>query len=238
MPEEVLAIDSVGKSFGGRAVLKAASIWARPGRITTLMGRNGSGKTTMLRIAVGELRSETGIVRFLGNAYERPRLPVLARRGLYYLEERARLPTTFPIGAQLGCLRKRFGAPTFNEVIARLELEPHLQQRFDELSGGEGRRAALAAALIRRPTCLLADEPFYGIAPKDQRLIGSALRELAAAGTAIIATGHEVEALLSISDEVVWCVAGTTHSLGGPDAARSHREFVREYLGWHLLSPN
>jgi ABC-type Mn2+/Zn2+ transport system ATPase subunit len=157
---------------------------------------------------------------------------------LYYLEERARLPTTFLIGIQLGCLRKRFGGPTFDDVVARLGLEPHLQKRFDQLSGGEGRRAALAAALIRQPNCLLADEPFYGIAPKDQRLIGSALRELAAAGTAVIATGHEVEALLSISDEVVWCVAGTTHSLGGPDEARAHREFVREYLGWHLHSAN
>lgn len=188
----------------------------------------------MLQIAVGEVRPDTGVVRFLSTAYERPRLPVLARRGLYYLEARGRLPGTFPLGAQLRMLAQRFGGQAFDRVVAELDIEEFLEKRSHELSGGEGRRAALAAALIREPLCLLTDEPFAGIAPKDQQMIGAALRRLAAAGTAIVTTGHDVAALLSVADDVIWCVAGTTHGLGRPEDARAHPEFERDYLGWHL----
>lgn len=234
MAEEVLAVDSVGKTFGSRNVLKAASFWAKEGRITTLLGRNGCGKTTMMRIAIGEVRPETGVVRYLGKAYTRPRLAVLARRGLYYLSEQPRLPVTWCVETQLQLINKRFGGRSFGDVVETLALGDHLGKRFNQLSGGEGRRAALAGALIREPTCLLADEPFAGMAPKDQLIIGQALRKLAATGTAVVTAGHDVSPLLAVTDEVIWCVAGTTHWLGAPDEARSHRQFVREYLGWHL----
>lgn len=236
MDKEILAVDSVGKSFRGRPVLKSASFWAREGRITTLLGRNGSGKTTLMRIAVGEVRANTGVVRFLSKPYTNPRLAVLARRGLYYMEERPRLPSTFSIGRQLQLLADGFGKRGIEKAVVELALEEFLDERADELSGGECRRAALAAALIREPLCLLADEPFAGIAPKDQKMIGAALRGLAAAGTAVVLSGHDVEALLGVTDEVIWCVAGTTHGLGGPDEARAHSQFVKDYLGWHLNS--
>lgn len=236
MAREILAVDSVGKSFRGRAVLKAASFWAREGQVTTLLGRNGSGKTTLMRVAVGEVRANSGIVRFLSKPYAIPRLSVLAKRGLYYIEERPRLPSTFSIGRQLRLLAERFGKDGMDGAISEMALEAFLDSRAHELSGGEGRRAVLAGALIREPVCLLADEPFAGIAPTDQKRIAAALRGLAARGTAIVISGHEVEALLDVTDEVIWCVAGTTHGLGSPDEARAHSQFVREYLGWHLES--
>ena len=79
--------------------------------------------------------------------------------------------------------------------------------------------------------CLLADEPFQGLAPLDAELVGQALRSMARSGCAVIASGHEVPALLEVADEVVWQTAGTTHLLGSPDQARSNHQFVREYLG-------
>lgn len=236
MAREILAVDSVGKSYRGRPVLKAASLWAHEGRITTLLGRNGSGKTTLMRIAVGEVRANTGIVRFLARPFAFPRLSVLAELGLYYIEERPRLPDTFSIGRQLQLLAEKFGKRRLDRVIAELALEAFLDSRANQLSGGEGRRAVLAGALVREPVCLLADEPFAGIAPADQTMIAMALRGLASAGTAIVISGHDVEALLSVTDEVIWCVAGTTHGLGSPAEARAHDQFVRDYLGWKLGS--
>jgi ABC-type multidrug transport system ATPase subunit len=233
---EILAVDSVGKSFRGRQVLKAASFWSHEGRITTLLGRNGSGKTTLMRIAVGEVRANTGIVRFLSKPYTNPRLSVLARHGLYYIEERPRIPNTFSIGRQLRLIAERFDRRDLDRAVAEMALEEFLDGRAHELSGGEGRRAVLAGALIRKPACLLADEPFAGIAPKDQKMIGSALRSLAASGAAIVLSGHDVEALLDVSDEIIWCVAGTTHGLGGPAEARTHAQFMKDYLGWQLGS--
>ncbi|UCF20312.1 MAG: ABC transporter ATP-binding protein [Gemmatimonadota bacterium] len=224
----------MSKSFGSRAVLKSASFWAKEGRITTLLGRNGSGKTTLLRIAVGELRGQGGVVRFRTKAYERPRLSVLARGGLYYLEERARVPSTFRVRAQLEFVSRRYGRRSVDEAVGILGLESLVDSKFHELSEGEGRRVALAAAVVRRPKCLLADEPFLGLTPNNRALVADVLRRLAAEGAAIVTTGHEVVPLLELSDEVIWCAAGTTHGLGRPEEAKAHTQFVREYLGWHI----
>jgi ABC-type multidrug transport system ATPase subunit len=196
-----------------------------------LLGRNGSGKTTLLRVAVGEVRARTGFIRFLSKVYDYPSLAVLARRGLYYIEERGRLPGTFPVRAHLEFVSNRFRRQPLDDVVAALAIEDLLDKKFHVLSGGEARRAVLAGALIREPKCLLVDEPFLGIMPKDEKMVADALRGLAAGGSAVVATGHEVEALLGVADDVIWCVAGTTHGLGGPEEARAHPEFAREYLG-------
>ena len=92
------------------------------------------------------------------------------------------------------------------------------------------RRVELALAVSTHPRCLIADEPFLGIAPKDAEILHVALRELAESGTAIIVTGHEVDTLLRLADEVFWHTAGTTHALGDPVEARQHHQFGREYL--------
>ena len=99
------------------------------------------------------------------------------------------------------------------------------------LSGGELRRAELAAAVVRRPRCLLADEPFRGVAPRDAEALVGVLRRLARDGCAVVATGHEVPTLFDAADHVTWCTGGMTYDLGPPDAARAHHEFRRGYLG-------
>jgi len=81
--------DSLGVSFRDRQVLKAATVWAKAGQVTVLLGRNGCGKTTLIRAALGLCRREFGVVQFADRVYERPRLSTLARRGLF----------TFPTGA-------------------------------------------------------------------------------------------------------------------------------------------
>lgn len=85
--------------------------------------------------------------------------------------------------------------------------------------------------MARRPDCLLADEPFLRITPKDAEAVAGVFRALATAGCAIALTGHEVPMLFDVADEVSWMTAGTTHLLGSPDNAREHHQFGREYLG-------
>jgi ABC-type lipopolysaccharide export system ATPase subunit len=128
-------------------------------------------------------------------------------------------------------LEKEFGPSQGYDLIEPLGLRPFLDHTPFEMSGGEERKAEIALAMARNPICLLADEPLNGIAPRDQEVVSSALRDLARAGTAVLVTGHEVRALLEMSDEVVWMVSGTTHGLGTPAEAKSHDQFRREYLG-------
>ena len=85
--------------------------------------------------------------------------------------------------------------------------------------------------LVRRPTCLLADEPYRGIAPKDAEDLTAIFAGLARDGVAVVVTGHEVHTLLDAADHISWCTSGTTYELGPPPIAVEHSQFRREYLG-------
>lgn len=232
MPAQPLfAADSIGKSFGSRTILKAASVWARPGTITVLFGRNGCGKSTLLKIGAGHLRSDHGVVLFAGRAYLRPRLSELASRGLFYLPDRDLLSRRLTVREQIRAVEWRFGGSRTAEVLERLGIGDLLDQTPVQMSGGERRRAEIAAAWIRAPRCLLADEPFAGINPSDAEVLAEALRGMAQQGCAIVITGHEVRQLLDTADDVVWMAAGTTHGMGTPEEAIQHEQFRREYLG-------
>ena len=223
--------DSISKTFGARTLLKAASIWASEGRITALFGRNGCGKSTLLKIGVGLLRADQGAIHFDGGVYLRPRLPELARRGLFYLPDRNLLSKRLTLRQQIQAAEWHFGAERAPGIVERLELGSRLDLRSPQLSGGERRRAEIALAWICAPRCLLADEPFAGIDPADRELIAEVLRDLAREGCAMVISGHEVPRLLEIADDVVWMTAATTHGLGAPEAAVTNDQFRREYLG-------
>ncbi len=94
----LLAVESIGKSFGKRRVLTTASMWAQSGKVTVLLGRNGCGKTTLVKIAIGLMKADYGVVIYHGQRMLRPRLHQLARDGLFYLPERNLLSPALTIG--------------------------------------------------------------------------------------------------------------------------------------------
>lgn len=226
-----LEVDGAAMSFGGRRVLTSASLRAEPGRVTGLMGRNGAGKSTLLRIAAGLLRPDHGRVTVDGAWVERPAHHQLARRGLYFLPADGSLGRTLRVGEQLDMMRARWATSPDASLLAALRVEPLRDRPMTRLSGGERRRAALAMAVVRQPHCLLADEPLRDLAPIDREAFGLVLRALAAAGTAVVVTGHEVPELMGVIDRVTWCTGGTTRELGAPEAAREVWDFRREFLG-------
>jgi lipopolysaccharide export system ATP-binding protein len=216
-------------------ILKSASIWASAGRITALFGQNGCGKSTLLRIGAGLLRMDQGTVHFDGRVYPAPRLPALARRGLFFLPDRYLLSDRLTLRAQFRAVEWRSGKGRTMEILERLGIAERVDQTPAELSGGERRRAEVATAWIRAPRCLLADEPFAGIDPIDAEVLGAAFRSMAQEGCALVITGHEVRQLMDTADDVVWMAGGTTHGLGSPEAAGRHEQFRREYLGVSLM---
>lgn len=231
MTGPVLVAECVRKSFGARRVLSAGSLRARAGEVRTLLGRNGTGKSTLLRIAAGIVRADAGTVHLDGAHLARPSLPRLARAGVFFLPDHDILSPTLTLGDQLRLVERRYGARRAEEAARLAQVEEFLDARPPALSGGELRRAELALALARRPRCLLADEPFRGIAPVDHELLGAILAGMAAEGCAVVVTGHEVATLLAVAHHVTWCTSGTTYELGAPAVALSHEAFVREYAG-------
>lgn len=231
-PEPVLSADCVGKRFGERKVLSAATLHVYPGLVTALAGRNGAGKSTLLRIMVGQMAPDHGVLRFRGRPYTRTHLHRLAREGLFYLPvDRSTLTRTLTLREHFNAIRRRFKRPDTRCPAERLGIASLLDRKVGGYSGGEYRRAELALALIRSPECLIADEPFLGLTPTDMEAVVGALRALARSGTAVVLTGHEIPWLMAASDQVVWMTAGTTRPLGSPEAARCDDAFRREYLG-------
>jgi ABC-type multidrug transport system ATPase subunit len=155
---------------------------------------------------------------------------------VFYLPDHDLFSSAFPVRTQLEMIRRQFGGGSIDEAAAAVGLDVALDVAPARLSGGERRRAELAAVLIRRPRCLLADEPFRGIEPKDAEDMTRIFRDLAKTGMAIVVTGHEVPTLLAAADHVTWCTAGTTYELGPPATAVVRESFRREYLGPERLT--
>lgn len=227
----LLTADSVAKSYGTRRILASATLRAETGQLRALFGRNGIGKSTLLKIAAGRIAPDGGTVQFAGHAYLKAHHADLAARGLFYLPDHDLLSRTYTVRVQLEMLRRQFDGGDVETAAARVGISAHLDKRPPHLSGGELRRAELAAVIVRQPRCLLADESYRGISPKDAADMTAVLQSLAASGTAIMITGHEVPTLLAAADHVSWCSNGTTYELGAPAVAVKHEAFRREYLG-------
>lgn len=231
-----LRLDSFGKKYGLKTVLKSASAWAWPGRITLVMGRNGCGKTTLLRCGLGLTWSDFGVVLLDGRPVTGG-LPALSRVGVSFLPDRRLLSPRLTLREHVRAFTQARGVTFDATPAAPLEVEALLDSKPGQMSGGERRRAEIWLTVAAASSCLIADEPFLGIAPADRGRVAEALRRLAATGAAVLLTGHEVEDLFELADEVIWMVAGTTHGLGSPDEAARNAQFRLEYLGSRSLPP-
>lgn len=227
----LLRADSIGMSFGRNVVLQAATLRAFAGRVVYLAGRNGCGKTTLMRIAAGEIAADHGVVAYKGVAFERPRWAALARNGFYYLPDREILSPAWTARRHLETIIRQFGFPDFDAAVEACSLMPLLDVRCAALSSGERRRVEVATAVARRPDCLLADEPYRNLDPADRTVIATAFRQLAGTGCAVVVTGHEIEELFAMADSLVWCTDRTTYELGSPAEALNNWRFVQKYLG-------
>lgn len=226
-----LVADCVSKAFGQRKVLTSASLRAKAGEIRSIFGRNGEGKSTLMKIAVGWLQPDSGIVRVGDTTFDRASLHALASHGVFYLPDHDILAPTLPLGLQLRLFEHRYGRRPVADAARLARVEHLLDRTPTTFSGGELRRSEIALAIARRPTVLVADEPYRGITPADHDDLTGLFRALAAEGCAVVVSGHEVPSLLAAADHVTWCTSGTTHELGTSAQAAEHHAFRRDYLG-------
>ena len=155
----------------------------------------------------------------------------MARAGRFFLPARDILDPFVPVGLQLEAVSRFYSGPRAETLGELLGLGGLLAGRPVSLSGGELRRAELALALARQPACLVADEPFRGIDPRDIEIIGRALRSYLDTGAAIVVTEHEIGPVSKLADGVVWCVAGTTHEFPKAADGWADAQLRRDFLG-------
>jgi urea transport system ATP-binding protein len=185
----MLNIRNIHQYYGGSHILRDVSLQAKQGEITVLLGRNGVGKTTLLKALMGLVPIKSGTIEFDGQRIQHATPYQRARAGIGFVpqgrEVFARL--TVEENLRMGLATKSGATPIPPELF---ELFPVLKQmlhrRGGDLSGGQQQQLAIARALAAQPRLLVLDEPTEGIQPSIIKDIGRVIRMLADRGTMAI----------------------------------------------------
>lgn len=217
----MLEIRDVTKHFGERRVLDSVSFTVGEGRLTGFVGGNGAGKTTTMRIMLGVLAANSGVVELDGH-------PVSAedRRRFGYMPEERGLYPKMKVHEQLVYLARLRGmraadaATKADELIDRLELTERRGEPIEKLSLGNQQRAQIAAALVHDPDVLVLDEPFSGLDPMAVETVLGVLSERAARGVPVLFSSHQLDVVERLCDDIVVIADGSIRAAGTRDELR------------------
>jgi ABC-2 type transport system ATP-binding protein len=198
-----LEIDGVSKRYGDLVALEKLSFDVRAGELFGFVGRNGAGKTTTMRIILGVLAADAGLVRWSGAP-----LDFATRRRIGYMPEERGLYPRMRLVEQLAYLGELHGMadaearPAALGWLERFDLADRRDDELQALSHGNQQRMQLAAALVCEPDILVLDEPFSGLDPVALDVMTGVIRERADAGVAVVFSSHELDLVERICDRV------------------------------------
>ena len=200
----MLKIENLCVSYGGIKALRGISLEVPDGKIVTLIGANGAGKSTTLNTVAGLLHSRTGSVRFMGEELRHVPSHKLVGRGMALVPEGRRIFQHMTVQENLdmgGYCRSGDMSADIESVFERFpRLKERRRQVAGTLSGGEQQMLAMGRALMSRPKLLMLDEPSMGLAPLLVEQIFDIIRQLHADGTTILLVEQNAQAALAVAD--------------------------------------
>ena len=230
----LLDVDDIHTYYEHSHILQGVSLRAEAGHVTALLGRNGVGKTTLIRSVIGFTPPRTGSIRFAGEPIERLASHVIARRGVGLVPQGRRIFPSLTVEENLhiGGLPGRSGRWSLDTVY---ELFPRLRERSGnyggELSGGEQQMLAIGRALMSNPILLLLDEPSEGLAPLIVRELERTMSRLKETGLAIVLVEQNLPLALAVADTAYIISKGRVVFHGDPDIIRTDDEVRTNHLG-------
>ena len=230
----MLALEAVDAAYGDSQVLFDVSLSVGDDEVVSLLGRNGAGKTTILRAIVGLTPPRSGRVVIDGEDVAGLPPERIANRGIGYVPQDRRLFPRLTVAENLvmGLGTARLVPGRVDAVLERFPaIADRRDQRAGTLSGGERQLVAIARALMREPALLLLDEPTEGLMPALLPEIERIVRELSAAGYAILLATGRVDLALSLSDRVALVENGRVRAAVTPDALAEDESLLDRYLG-------
>ena len=237
---DLLRLDGIGVSLGGRQVLSDVSFTIRKGEFTGLIGPNGAGKTTLLRVILGLQEPSSGRVLIDGGPRQKSN-----KNSIGYVPQKLVIDPDMPMRARdvvslgLDGHRLGFGFPSrrrrdlVNKTLCDVGAEKYADARVGELSGGEQQRVLIAHALISQPKLLLLDEPLANLDLKSEQEIVAVLGELAREhGISVLLSAHDMNPLLGVMDRIVYVANGRV-ATGSTDEVVTSEGLTRLY-GHHV----
>ena len=248
----MLEVDRVHTYYGDSHILHGVSLEVRPGQAVALLGRNGVGKTTLIRSVVGFTPPRRGTIRYDGREIQHQPPYRIARAGLALVPQGRRIFAPLSVLENLRIGERRAEPPARRPLASRPadpraephayaslqavhELFPRLRERSAQnagtLSGGEQQMLAIGRALMTKPRLIVLDEPSEGLAPLIVREIGRVLLRLKQAGLSILLVEQNLQLALRIADRVYVMSKGQIVYHGASSELDADEDIKRRFLG-------
>ncbi len=237
MSGPILAVKNLKVNYGAIEALRGISLEVPDRQVVALIGANGAGKTTTLRAISHMLRPVGGSVHFQGEEITRLPSHEIVARGLAHAPEGRGifLNLTVRENLDLGAFLRRDADGIAQDMEKSFSLFPILKERVDQvsgtLSGGEQQMLAVARALMCRPKLLLLDEPSLGLAPQVVDRIFQVLRDVSAAGVALLLVEQNAHKALQIAHRAYVLETGEVAMQGTGKELLASPEVRKAYLG-------
>ena len=203
-----LELKNIDKAFGDKQVLKGVSFTAESGKAFGLLGRNGAGKTTSIRILMNVFPANSGEVLIDGKPIDYKKIQIG-----YLPEERGLYPKKIIIDqlsyfAQLKGMTKKDAVVAVDAWLERLGMTEYRNKRLDTLSKGNQQKIQLVTALAHNPDIVILDEPFSGLDPVNAMLLKDVVKEQIAKGKIVLFSSHQMSYIEEFCDSIAIINAG------------------------------
>jgi branched-chain amino acid transport system ATP-binding protein len=228
----VLEVDDVHTYYGESHVLQGISLRVAQGEVLAILGRNGMGKTTLIRSIIGFTPPRRGAVRLKGEDITRWPPYRMIDAGMALVPQGRRVFPSLTVRENLEVARSAGGRWTIDRVHALFpRLRERARTRANKLSGGEQQMLAIGRALMTNPDMLLLDEPTEGLAPLLVREVGRVIQELKLEGLSILLVEQNLPLALSVADRTHILNRGRIVHSSRPEELLANEEVKSRYLG-------
>jgi len=233
MGERMLDIRNLHAYYGKSHVLHGVDLYVAPGEIVSLLGRNGAGRSTLVKAAMGQV-SATGTVKLKGREILGLKAYQIAHQGLGYVPENRDVFPTLTVEQNLVLGQKKAGTAGRWSLDDMYRMFPRLQERravaAGVLSGGEQQMLTLCRTLMGDPDLIMIDEPTEGLAPKIVALVADYLTALRERGISVLLVEQKLAIAMEISQRVYVMGHGAIVFEGTPAALRADAAVRKEWL--------
>jgi branched-chain amino acid transport system ATP-binding protein len=233
MGERMLDIRNLHAYYGKSHVLHGVDLHVEPGEIVSLLGRNGAGRSTLVKAAMGQV-SATGTVKLKGREILGLKAYQIAHQGLGYVPENRDVFPTLTVEQNLVLGQKKAGTAGRWSLDDMYRMFPRLQERravaAGVLSGGEQQMLTLCRTLMGDPDLIMIDEPTEGLAPKIVALVADYLTALRERGISVLLVEQKLAIAMEISQRVYVMGHGAIVFEGTPAALRADAAVRKEWL--------
>lgn len=230
----MLTVEGLHSGYGQIHVLHGVNFHVQAGEIVTILGRNGSGRSTTCKAMMGMLPVSAGSVQLGGEELAGRPSHLIARRGLGYVPEERIIFTgltveeNLRIGEKPGREGPAWTREELYDLFPRLRERRHVRAGF--LSGGEQQMLTMFRAMLGNPAAILIDEPTEGLAPMIVERVGETIRELRRRGVAVLLLEQKLSLSLQVADRVLIMAHGEVVAETTPEGFRADPGISRRWL--------